>query len=71
MVESMMSRCRKSLNRWLIFGCTGRANIKFCTKEKLKVNGQLANGLDVIASPIGFQSEGGEIHFRNVEPRPN
>lgn len=36
----------------------------------LKVNGQLVNeatGLDVVAGPIGFQSEGGEIHFRNFE----
>lgn len=39
----------------------------------LKVNGQLVNqatGLDLVAGPIGFQSEGGEIHFRNMELRP-
>lgn len=39
----------------------------------LKVNGELVNqatGLDVVAGPIGFQSEGGEIHFRNMELRP-
>lgn len=35
----------------------------------LTVNGQLVNtatGLDVVAGPIGFQSEGAEIHFRNL-----
>lgn len=39
----------------------------------LKVNGELVNeatGLDPVAGPIGFQSEGGEIHFRNMELRP-
>ena len=36
----------------------------------LKVNGELVNeatGLDVLAGPIGLQTEGGEIHFRNVK----
>lgn len=36
----------------------------------LKVNGETVNqasGLDVLAGPIGLQSEGGEIHFRNIE----
>jgi len=35
----------------------------------LKVNGELVNeatGLDVLAGPIGLQSEGGEIHFRKI-----
>jgi len=39
----------------------------------LKVNGELVNGatgLDIVTGPIGFQSEGGEIHFRNLELRP-
>lgn len=39
----------------------------------LKVNGELVNeahGLDVVSGPIGFQSEGGEIHFRNIELSP-
>jgi hypothetical protein len=39
----------------------------------LKVNGELVNeatGLDVVSGPIGFQSEGAEIHFRNLELRP-
>ncbi len=39
----------------------------------LKVNGELVNeatGLDVVSGPIGFQSEGGEIHFRNLELSP-
>jgi len=39
----------------------------------LKINGELVNeatGLDVVSGPIGFQSEGGEIHFRNMELRP-
>lgn len=39
-------------------------------KLTLKVNGELVNeasGLDVVAGPIGLQSEGGEIHFRNIK----
>lgn len=39
----------------------------------LKVNDILVNeahGLDVVSGPIGFQSEGGEIHFRNLEIKP-
>jgi len=39
----------------------------------LKINGTLVNearGLDVVAGPIGFQSEGAEIHFRNIEIQP-
>ena len=39
-------------------------------RMKLKVNGEPVNeasGLDVVAGPIGFQSEGGEIHFRGIE----
>lgn len=39
----------------------------------LKVNDELVNeatGLDTVSGPIGFQSEGGEIHFRNFELRP-
>lgn len=41
---------------------------------ELKVNGELVNqasGLDVLAGPIGLQSEGGEIHFRNIELKQN
>ena len=37
---------------------------------ELKVNGETVNqasGLDVLAGPIGLQSEGAEIHFRNIE----
>ncbi len=37
------------------------------------INGELANeggGLDVIAGPIGLQSEGSEIHFRNIRLEP-
>lgn len=37
---------------------------------ELRINGELANrasGLDVLSGPIGFQSEGAEIHFRNIE----
>lgn len=37
---------------------------------ELKVNGEIVNqasGLDVLAGPIGLQSEGAEIHFRNIE----
>lgn len=35
----------------------------------LRINGELVNeafGLDVVSGPIGFQSEGAEIHFRNI-----
>ncbi len=41
-------------------------------KLKLVVNGETVNeasGCDVVAGPIGFQSEGGEIHFRRIELR--
>lgn len=40
---------------------------------ELKINGELVNrasGLEVLAGPIGFQSEGAEIHFRNMELTP-
>lgn len=40
---------------------------------ELKINGELVNrasGLDVRSGPIGFQSEGAEIHFRNIELKP-
>ncbi len=36
---------------------------------ELKVNGELVNqatGLDIVSGPIGLQSEGAEIHFRNI-----
>lgn len=36
----------------------------------LKINGELVNqasGLDLIAGPVGFQSEGSEIHFRKIK----
>ena len=39
---------------------------------KVKVNGELVNeasGLDIVSGPIGLQSEGSEIHFRNIEVR--
>lgn len=37
------------------------------------INGTLANeatGCEVLAGPVGFQSEGGEIHFRRIEVMP-
>ena len=37
---------------------------------ELKVNGELVNqttGLDILSGPIGLQSEGAEIHFRNIK----
>jgi hypothetical protein len=40
---------------------------------KAWVNGTLANeatGCEVLAGPVGFQSEGGEIHFRRIEVMP-
>lgn len=40
---------------------------------ELKINGELVNrasGLDVLSGPVGFQSEGAEIHFRNIELKP-
>ena len=39
----------------------------------VRVNGKTLNeatGADVLAGPIGLQSEGGEIHFRKVELTP-
>lgn len=39
----------------------------------LHINGQLVNearGLDILAGPIGLQSEGAEIHFRNIHIEP-
>jgi hypothetical protein len=41
---------------------------------ELKVNGELVNqvkGLDVLSGPIGLQSEGAEIHFRNIQITPH
>lgn len=40
---------------------------------KLHINGELVNeasGIDTIAGPIGLQSEGSEIHFRNIRLEP-
>ena len=37
------------------------------------INDQLVNeatGCEVLAGPVGFQSEGGEIHFRKIEVTP-
>jgi hypothetical protein len=37
---------------------------------ELKINGETVNrasGLEVLSGPIGLQSEGAEIHFRNIE----
>lgn len=39
----------------------------------VSVNGEVVNeasGCDVVAGKIGLQSEGGEIHFRNIQIRP-
>jgi hypothetical protein len=43
------------------------------TKLEVSVNGKKVNSAtvaDVLAGPIGLQSEGGEIHFRKVELTP-
>jgi hypothetical protein len=43
------------------------------TKLEVSVNGKKVNEAtvaDVLAGPIGLQSEGGEIHFRKVELQP-
>jgi hypothetical protein len=43
------------------------------TKLEVSVNGKKVNAAtaaDVLAGPIGLQSEGGEIHFRKVELTP-
>ena len=40
---------------------------------KVTINGKLVNeatDVEVIAGPIGLQSEGGEVHFRKVEVTP-
>ncbi|NWK55964.1 DUF1080 domain-containing protein [Verrucomicrobiaceae bacterium N1E253] len=42
-------------------------------KINVVVNGEAVNqasGLDVLSGPIGLQSEGGEIHFRNFKVTP-
>lgn len=39
----------------------------------VRINGELVNevtGVEVRAGPIGLQSEGGEVHFRNVQLTP-
>jgi hypothetical protein len=54
----------KPAGEWNLYQIT----VKGDTVE-LKINGELVNkahGLDVIAGPIGLQSEGSEIHFRNI-----
>jgi hypothetical protein len=54
----------KPAGEWNLYEIT----VKGDTVE-LKINGELVNkahGLDVIAGPIGLQSEGSEIHFRNI-----
>jgi hypothetical protein len=41
---------------------------------ELRVNGELVNqasGLEVLSGPIGLQSEGAEIHFRNIKVTRN
>jgi hypothetical protein len=43
------------------------------SKYQVWVNGSLvneANGIEVIAGPVGLQSEGGEIHFRRASLTP-
>jgi hypothetical protein len=43
------------------------------TKLEVTVNGKTVNSVtaaDVLAGPVGLQSEGGEIHFRKVELQP-
>lgn len=43
------------------------------TKLDVSINGKKVNSAtvaDVVAGPIGLQSEGGEIHFRKVELQP-
>jgi len=42
-------------------------------KYTVRVNGQKVNkaeGVDVVAGPVGLQSEGGEIHFRRATLTP-
>lgn len=58
----------KPAGEWNLYEIT----VKGDTVE-LKINGELVNkahGLDVIAGPIGLQSEGSEIHFRNIRLSP-
>ncbi len=46
---------------------------KSSVKISLKVNGKKVNeahGCDVRCGKIGFQSEGGEIHFRKITISP-
>jgi len=40
---------------------------------RVKLNGRLVNeatDLEILSGPVGLQSEGGEIHFRNVRLQP-
>jgi len=42
-------------------------------KYTVWINGRKVNeaeGVDVVAGPVGLQSEGGEIHFRRVTLTP-
>jgi len=51
-----------------------RYEIRFDGPElRVQVNGELVNeasGAEVVAGQMGFQSEGGEIHFRKIEITP-
>jgi hypothetical protein len=39
-------------------------------RARQRHEGQRGDRLEVLAGPVGLQSEGGEIHFRTVELTP-
>jgi len=58
----------KEPGQWNLYEITFQGD-----KLTLKLNGEKVNeasGCDVVAGPIGLQSEGGEIHFRRIELTP-
>lgn len=62
---SHMKDAEKSAGEWNLY----EVKVQGDTVE-LKINGELVNrasGIDIVAGPIGLQSEGSEIHFRNIE----
>ncbi|TWT79179.1 hypothetical protein CA13_05770 [Planctomycetes bacterium CA13] len=63
-----MAKAEKELGQWNSYDITMNDG-----KLTVKINGQLVNeatGLEVVSGYIGLQSEGAEIHFRNIEVTP-
>ena len=63
-----MKKAEKEPGQWNTYRIVMRDD-----KLRVSVNGELVNqskGCDVVAGKIGLQSEGGEIHFRNIRIVP-